>query len=29
MGLQLAVGFKEKLKIYYLLEDEVKVAIDF
>jgi len=29
MGLQLAVGFKEKLKIFYLLEDEVKVAIDF
>ena len=29
MGLQLAAGYKDKLKIYYLLEDEVKPAIDF
>mmetsp|Transcript_12726 Transcript_12726/g.12577 ORF Transcript_12726/g.12577 Transcript_12726/m.12577 type:complete len:309 (-) Transcript_12726:1464-2390(-) len=29
MGLQMAAGFKEKIKIYYLLEDEAKVAIDF
>ena len=29
MGLQIAAGFKDKLKIYYLLEDEVRPAIDF
>lgn len=29
MGLQIAAGFKEKLKIFYLLEDEVRTAIEF
>jgi WD40 repeat protein len=29
MGLQIAAGFKEKLKIFYLLEDEVKAAIEY
>lgn len=25
----MAAGFKEKIKLYYLLEDEVKIALDF
>lgn len=28
MGLQVAAGFKEKFKIYYLLEDEARIAVD-
>jgi hypothetical protein len=29
MGLQVTAGFSEKIKIYYLLEGDIREAVDF